>query len=51
MKKGGIIVMDDYGFNGTPGATLATDCFVKRKTLKIFISGNFHMDRHFFIKK
>ena len=36
--------MDDYGFNGTPGATLATDSFVK-KTMKIFISGNFHMDR------
>ena len=30
MKKGGIIVMDDYGFNGTPGATLATDTFVKK---------------------
>ena len=30
MKKGGVIVMDDYGFNGTPGATLATDSFVKK---------------------
>ena len=31
MKKGGIIVMDDYGFNGTPCATLATDSFCKEK--------------------
>ena len=30
MKKGGIVVMDDYGFNGTPGATLATDRFIKK---------------------
>ena len=30
MKKGGIIVMDDHGFAGTPGVKLATDDFVKK---------------------
>ncbi|PYP90915.1 MAG: macrocin O-methyltransferase [Candidatus Angelobacter sp. Gp1-AA117] len=35
MNEGGILVCDDYGFSGCPGATLAVDEFLKDKPEKM----------------